>query len=102
MVLLDVRAVALLDALGGDARPDNLRQPVHVQCRQPELSFDRVAHLFCPRLGAEDPNLQLQAIQADALLGERLGDVERVGRRAAQRLGAHVFQHHHLALAHAT
>ena len=86
VVLLHVQAVARLRALGGDARADDLAQPVDVERLQAELGLELGAHGLGPRLGAEHADLERELVRADPRLAQALGDVQRVGGRAAQDL----------------
>ena len=64
----------------------------------PSLRLDVAAHGVGPRLGAEDAGVQRQLADVDAHAVGDLGDVERVGRRGAQDVGAEVLQQRDLPL----
>ena len=82
MILVDVHA-ALILTLESDARAADLRQPVNVISADAELLLDVPAHFLRPCLCAEDAGLQLDPIP-QAALADRLSQIGRIRRRAAQ------------------
>ena len=58
MILPNHRSILALDALGGDAGPDDFRQPVDIERIEPEARLEVLAHGFRPGLGAEDADSQ--------------------------------------------
>src|SRR5262249_30250674 len=99
-ILGDMHA-ATLRALDRDAGPDHLAQPVDVQGNDVEPPLERVAHGVRPRLGAEETDPELEAAGPDAGLLDGLGEVERVGRRAAEHGAAEVRERRQLAVGEA-
>src|SRR6266542_3809987 len=79
-----------LDAFAGNARADDLGEPVDVERLQAEQRLDLDAHRLGPRLGAEDARSQPQLAEVDALLDQDFAEPRGVGWRAAQHLGAEV------------
>ena len=96
VVFVDVHA-GLGEALERDAGAAHLGEAVDVECVDAETGLDLHAHLVGPRFGAviADPHRQVFGTQA-AVAG-RLGQVERVRRRARDRRDAEVA--HELELA---
>jgi hypothetical protein len=97
VVLVDVQAV-LLQALGGHAGADHLRQAVDVQRLDRQDVLDRGAQLLRPRLGTEHAHLERR--QVDARLGRRLTQPQRVRGRAGQHVGLQVGDHAYLPFGH--
>ena len=62
VVLVDVQAV-LVPAFVGDARADDLRQPVDVAGRHARALLDLGARLVGPRLGAEQSHPQVERLR---------------------------------------
>ena len=79
-------------ALAGDARADDLRQPINVEGGQAELLLELRAHRLRPWLGAEHPDLQREPPRADTGLPQALGDVQGVRGRGAQDLALEVLE----------
>ena len=96
-----VQAVARLDALAGDAGADDFRQAVDVDRLDPQALVDLGAQGVGPRLGAVDADLEGQRAHVDAHLLADLGDVQRVGRRAADDARPEVLEQHDLAFGQA-
>ena len=98
VVFPDVQAGPVL-AVAGDARAGDLREAVDVVGDDARLAFDRVAHLGCPRLGAEDavPELGV-APEVDALALGLVHDAKEVARRAGDGVDAQIAHQHDLAL----
>src|SRR5205814_8492984 len=67
-------------ALAGDARADDLGEPVDVVRPAAERLLESRAHPLGPRLGAEHPVAEAEGLRVAALGGEALGDVEDEGR----------------------
>src|SRR5207245_8947850 len=82
VVVLDVEPRADL-ALAGDARADDLREPVYVVGTAAERTLERGPHAFRPRLGAEQAVTEPERARVPALHGEPLGDVEDERGRTA-------------------
>ena len=97
---MDVRAVALLDALAGDARADHLRQAVGVGGAHPETTVDLGPHRLRPRLGADGRVAQADLVGPDAPFLERLRQREGVARRAGDHFGPEVGDQRQLPLGH--
>src|SRR5262249_8396110 len=98
MILPDVQTVLRLVTFAGDARSDDLRQPINIHGLDGELVLELAAHALAPGLGAEAPVAQRQLAQVDAHGGRDLGDVERVRRRRPQNMRAQILHQHHLPL----
>ncbi len=64
----------------------------------PSSVLDLPAHVLAPRLGAEHADAQRQARGVDAHLERRLGDEDRVARRAREHRDSEVLEDLHLAL----
>src|SRR5947208_16227125 len=75
VVVLDVEPRADL-ALAGDARADDLREPVYVVGTAAERTLERGPHAFGPRLGAEQAVAEPERARAPALHRQALRDVE--------------------------
>ena len=88
VVLVHVRAVPPLRALGRDARPHHLGEAVDVERGQPERALDRLAQSLRPRFRAEDAGAEAQARG----LGDVIGDRERVARRTAEDLSTEILE----------
>ena len=72
VVLMDVQPVARLQALGGDARPAHLRQPVEVhRAEAGQRVLDLAAQALGPRLAAEQAELEPQRGRVDARVVHR-------------------------------
>jgi hypothetical protein len=67
----------------------------------PSCSSDPGAERRGPRLAAEDAHLECQVVGAEARLGDRLADAQRIGGRGEQRLRAQVVQERDLPRGHA-
>src|SRR4029078_4802060 len=93
VVLVHVRAVPALEALGRHTAAHHLRQAVAVERGAPERALDRLAQPLRPGLRAEDARAEAQARR----LGDVVGDREGVARRAAEDLGAEVLEQLSLA-----
>jgi hypothetical protein len=92
VILPSVQAVLRDVAFAGDARTENLGQAVDVDRAQAEAILQILAHRVAPRLGAEQADAQRRSAQVDAHAGRHLGDVDRVGGRRAQDVGAEVLE----------
>ena len=101
VVLVDVRAVALLDALARDARADHLGEAVGVGRAHAEAAVDLGPHRLRPRLGADDREAQADLVGPDAALLELLRERERIARRAGDDVRAEVGDQQQLPLRHA-
>ena len=97
VVLVDVQAVARLEALGRDARTAHLRQPVEVDCAKPgQRALDLLAQALGPGLAAEQAELELQRGRVDPRVVHGLRDHERVRGRRDEHLRAEVVEEHRL------
>ena len=92
MVLPAVQPGARLQAFAGDARPEDLREPVDVDRGDAEPRLELRAHRLAPRLGAEHADAQRAAFEIDAVALGDLGDVEGVGGRRAEHRGGEILQ----------
>ena len=68
VVVEDVQRAFALAALGGDAGPDDLREPVDVAGVDPPRRLQLLPHRLRPGLGAEDPVAERNALP-DPVLG---------------------------------
>jgi hypothetical protein len=101
VVLVDVQAVACLDALARDARADHLRQPEQVRRPDAQARVDLLPHAFGPRLGAECREAEARLVRRDAALCEGLHERQRVARRARDDVRPQVLDERQLPLSHA-
>jgi hypothetical protein len=67
MVLPNIKSVLLLDALGGHAGTDHLREAVGIDGMDAGGALDLRAHSVAPRLGAEHRNLRRGFPRIDSL-----------------------------------
>ena len=102
MILPDVQPVLALDALLGDARADDLRQPVDVDRIDAQDRLDLLPHRSAPRLGAEDADGNELARGSMPLPLHLLGDRQHVGRRHHDDVGPEIVDQLHLPLGLAT
>ena len=86
-------------ALHGDTRSHDLGQAVHVAVLHAELLTNLFAHALARRLGAQD-NARNREILSGVVahLDSRVGDEERIGRRAGKDVSLKVAHHLNLAL----
>ena len=78
-----------LAALGRDARADDLREPVDVDAPRSPSSASSCARIASVHGSAPNrPTSSASVVGADARLAQRLGDVQRVGRRRSTAPGA--------------
>src|SRR4030095_203971 len=97
-VILGHVQAAALRALHRDAGPDHLAQPVHVERDDVEPLLERLAHALGPWLRTEEPDPELESPRIDAGLRDRFGQMEGVGRRAAEHGTAEVLERRELPI----
>ena len=102
MILVDVGAGSLLDALARDAGADDLGEPVEIRAPHAETAVDLGAHPLRPRLGTDGSEAEADVVRGDAALGERAGERQRVARRTGDHVGAKVLDERELSLRHAS
>jgi hypothetical protein len=91
VIVGDVKAIARL-AFAGDPGADDLGETVDVERDEVERSLERGPNPVGPWLGAEHPDPQAELAGLPALLGERLGEMEREGRRRRDHIRPEVLQ----------
>src|SRR5258707_4143021 len=101
MILPAVQAVARHAAFTGDAWPDDLREAIQINGLDAEPFVEFAAQSVAPGFGAENTDPQRQRARIDPHALGDLGDVERIGGRRAEDVGAEVLQQCDLPLGHA-
>ena len=97
VVLVDVEAVALLEALGRDAGAAHLGESVEVdRSESRQRTLDLLAQPLGPGLAAEQAELELQGRRIDPGVLHGLRDHQRVRGRRDEHLSAEVVEEHRL------
>src|SRR5574344_247803 len=87
----------LIFTFSSDSRAAYFCKSVYVVCLDVKLVFQFFAHVFCPWLGSEEAQLQLQFINAHFLrFLNALGKIEGIGWSAGDCRGAKVLHQHKL------
>src|SRR5262249_58112703 len=91
MIVGDVEPGAGL-AFAGDARADDLGEPVDVERPKAEGTLERCADALRPRLGAEHTVADAELAGVTPLLGQRLGQMQRERRGGGDRRGPEILK----------
>src|SRR5689334_23565600 len=102
MILPDMRAVLAFNAFAGNARTDDLRQPVVIDGVEIERLFDFGAHCVGPWLGAAHCNLERGPPRVDTLGVKFIKDCKQITWRNEDDVGAKISDQAHLSLGHST